>query len=57
MVASPDIVQRVETETTTPPSGKSEAKSSSSADLEKLARQILPEIKRMLARERDRWGR
>ncbi len=57
---SPDVIQRAnEGETVEPPAQPAAppTQAAPAADLDKLARQILPEIKRMLARERDRLSR
>lgn len=55
-IEAPDIIQREPEEQVFSASNKSSPQSQN-ADLDKLARQILPEIKRLLARERDRLGR
>ncbi len=52
-----DTVQREPETTTTTPSSTTSPAQASAVDLDKLARQVYPEIKRLLARERDRLSR
>ena len=52
-----DLVQREETTPVTTPTSNTTSTAPGGSEIERLARQILPEIKRLLARERDRKSR